>query len=280
MTRRHFFCRTLTSVVSVLFAPRSDYEFVNNYKLLQAAFNKNNVQRHVDVDKLIRAKYQDNLEFCQWLKAFYDQSGAAPGEGYDAKAVRAKGKGGKKYNDSMAKGGAGDKRTMSSTTRSRPASAPRVAQTTTKPRVPARNQPTKKGPLKPNSSENNSRVTVSNNSNNKAASAQADAQLLKKNAELENKVQELESTIVDIEKERDFYFGKLRNVELMLQMKQDKSYEECQLESVVGNIFKVLYATADEDVQVDADGEVRRFTTHLLSFIFLDSVADSFFLFF
>ena len=43
-------------------------------------------------------------------------------------------------------------------------------------------------------------------SNNKAAnSAQADAQLLKKNAELENKVQELESTIVDIEKERDFY---------------------------------------------------------------------------
>ena len=48
---------------------RSDYEFINNYKLLQAAFSKNKVQRHVDVDKLIRAKYQDNLEFCQWLKA-------------------------------------------------------------------------------------------------------------------------------------------------------------------------------------------------------------------
>lgn len=50
---------------------RSDYEFVANYKLLQAAFAKNNVQRFVDVTKLIRAKYQDNLEFCQWLKAFF-----------------------------------------------------------------------------------------------------------------------------------------------------------------------------------------------------------------
>ena len=37
---------------------RSDYEFVANYKLLQASFAKNNVQRFVDVPKLIRAKYQ------------------------------------------------------------------------------------------------------------------------------------------------------------------------------------------------------------------------------
>jgi hypothetical protein len=37
---------------------RSDYEFVANYKLLQVAFTKNNVQRFVDVPKLIRAKYQ------------------------------------------------------------------------------------------------------------------------------------------------------------------------------------------------------------------------------
>lgn len=77
---------------------KSDYEFVNNYKLLQKAFSKHKVQRHVDVDKLIRAKYQDNLEFCQWLKAFYDQSGVVRDD-YDAQAVRAKGKGGKQYND-------------------------------------------------------------------------------------------------------------------------------------------------------------------------------------
>ena len=53
------------------------------------------MKRHVDVDKLIRAKYQDNLEFCQWMKAFFDRSGAER-ESYDPNAVRAKGKGGKK----------------------------------------------------------------------------------------------------------------------------------------------------------------------------------------
>ena len=37
---------------------KSDYEYIQNYKLLQQAFAKNKVQRYVDVDKLIRAKYQ------------------------------------------------------------------------------------------------------------------------------------------------------------------------------------------------------------------------------
>ena len=37
---------------------KSDYEYVQNYKLLQVAFTKNRVQRHIDVDKLIRGKYQ------------------------------------------------------------------------------------------------------------------------------------------------------------------------------------------------------------------------------
>ena len=209
----------------------------------------------MDFNKLIRAKYQDNLEFCQWLKAFYDQSGATPSDDYNAKAVRAKGKGGKKYNDAMANGGGGAKKTMN--TRSRPVTVPRTTTKTTKP------QPTRSGrtaaassvakkPLKPNSSENKS-----NNTSSQAASAQADAQLLKKNVELENKVREYEATIAEIEKERDFYFGKLRNIELMLQVKQDKNYEECEIQTVVDNIFKVLYATADEDVAVDEDGEVR-----------------------
>ena len=41
---------------------KSDYEYIQNYKLLQQAFAKNKVQRYVDVDKLIRAKYQG--EYC------------------------------------------------------------------------------------------------------------------------------------------------------------------------------------------------------------------------
>ena len=61
---------------------------------------------------------------------------------------------------------------------------------------------------------------------------------------------------LELEKERDFYFGKLRNVELMLQVQQDKNFEGSDLDGIVENIFKVLYATADEDVNLDDDGEV------------------------
>merc|ERR1712137_159420 len=54
---------------------------------LQAAFDKNLIERHIDVDKLIRAKYQDNLEFMQWMKCYWDREGAAS-VGYDAVQAR------------------------------------------------------------------------------------------------------------------------------------------------------------------------------------------------
>jgi hypothetical protein len=46
-------------------------------------------------------------------------------------------------------------------------------------------------------------------------------------------------------------------MELMLQVKQDQNFDECDLTAMVDNIFKVLYATADDEVAVDEDGEVK-----------------------
>jgi len=61
---------------------KHEYEFVENYKILQSAFDKNGVKRYIDVNKLKNAKYQDNLEFCQWLKAYFEKN--YNGEAYDA----------------------------------------------------------------------------------------------------------------------------------------------------------------------------------------------------
>ena len=51
---------------------KSDYEYVENYKILQTAFKKNGIKKIIDVEKLTKAKYQDNLEMCQWMKRYYD----------------------------------------------------------------------------------------------------------------------------------------------------------------------------------------------------------------
>jgi RP/EB family microtubule-associated protein len=268
--------RTTVFVIR-LFPFRTDYEYVANYKLLQVAFSKHHVQRYVDVDKLIRAKYQDNLEFCQWLKAFYDQSGAFRPD-YDASAVREKGKGGKKYNDSMSsgsgssKGGisrsnkpvggsAGGRTAVASPIKASASSSTRAGRVTSTTAASAvRPQPQR--PTGTRSSSTNNSKTPLTASENKTrptttTTSQSDSQILKRNIEMENRLKELEVSVAEIEKERDFYFGKLRNVELLLQVRQDKGWEDCNLEDVVDGIFKVLYATADEDIAVDEDGEVR-----------------------
>ena len=148
----------------------------------------------------------------------------------------------------------------------------------TKPRVPTRPTPAKptttsrtsttakttisrptapkgltKGPLKRSSSGNKVSET----------SGEPDATLLKKNAELEATVRKLEEVgieteakLAEAEREKDFYFEKLRNVELLLQIKQGNNFDGCDLQTVVDGIFKVLYATAEDIIEIDEDGEV------------------------
>ncbi|CAJ1895078.1 unnamed protein product [Cylindrotheca closterium] len=241
---------------------RSDYEYIANYKLLQNAFTKNNVQRHVDVNKLIRAKYQDNLEFCQWMKAFFDQTGAHRDD-YDGKAVRARGKGGKQYNQKQsgaapARGARSGSRGRGVVPPSRPTTTSTIRSTTTRAAVGRSASPQKKGsPLR--ARENNMSTTTSPDpeliKKNKDLEAK-NKDLEAKNVEMETKMHDVETAMAELEKERDFYFGKLRNVELMLQVHQDKNFEGADLDALVEKIFKVLYATAEEDVDIDDEGDI------------------------
>jgi RP/EB family microtubule-associated protein len=50
--------------------------------VLQNAFDKNGIKRHIETSKLVKARPLDNLEFCQWLKAYFEKN--YNGEPYDA----------------------------------------------------------------------------------------------------------------------------------------------------------------------------------------------------
>lgn len=71
---------------------KQDFEYVANYKVLQSAFTKLGIERHIDVDRLISGRYMDNLEFMQWFKKFFEMSASRPAD-YDCYGQRCKGKG-------------------------------------------------------------------------------------------------------------------------------------------------------------------------------------------
>merc|ERR1719411_1064991 len=70
----------------VKFRTKLEHEYIQNFKVLQASFKKMTVDKIVPVDKLIKGRFQDNFEFLQWFKKFFDAN--YQGGEYDAMAAR------------------------------------------------------------------------------------------------------------------------------------------------------------------------------------------------
>ncbi|KAK4457125.1 putative microtubule-associated protein rp eb family member 1 protein [Cladorrhinum samala] len=191
----------------VKFNVSSEYAYIQNFKVLQNTFTRHNVERSIPVESLVKCKMQDNLEFLQWTKKFWDQY--YPGGEYDAVARR--------KGAAVPAGGAA-------------AVAPRV---TAAARRPGGTTPTT-GP----------RVGA------KAAPGPATAALQQENATLKE-------TVVGLERERDFYFSKLRDIELLVQQACEEDPElEKQEDGLVKQIQTILYSTEEgfeipESEQVD-----------------------------
>ncbi len=240
---------------------KQSFEFLGNYKILQDSFIRLKVDRHIDVDRLITGRYMDNLEFMQWFKRYYEitTGKATRAEGYDAVEARCKGKGGKDYGKSKAAG-------------ARSGSAPPGQEA----RVAARKKAEEEGRQMARS---RSAAASSENSPGRANAASSRTQkkngmaaptspgtaarmsstaALVANKALVSEVQTLKESnealnrdMIGLEKERDFYFGKLRDIEILLQdMEEDGSLGQPDIGVVVSSkIFKILYATADGFVQ-------------------------------
>jgi RP/EB family microtubule-associated protein len=219
-----------------------DYEFIQNYKVLQTCFTKLKIDRHIEVDKLVRAKYQDNLEFMQWFKRFFELNMGEGNPDYDATGQRTKGKGGNRVKAGngvkLAKAGAPSEQAEKPAARER--------------RAPEKSKQ-KEEPVgeKENVSRNGKKEAPKkvSRARNSAGSSTADA---KKIEELQGVNSELKLTVDGLEKERDFYFGKLRDIEIMLQGSQSEGDDGVPVESgadsnTIQRIFKILYACDEND---------------------------------
>merc|ERR1719330_83128 len=72
----------------VKFNTKLEHEYINNFKVLQNSFKSVNVDKIIPVDKLVKGRFQDNFEFIQWFKKFFDANYEGV-ELYDAVEARA-----------------------------------------------------------------------------------------------------------------------------------------------------------------------------------------------
>ena len=219
---------------------KSDYEYFNNYKVLQSEFNKLNIEKKTDVEKLCRGKYQDNLEFMQWFKGFLDRHSVA--DGYDPIVARSKGKGAGRVENFFGKPG-----TQVTTVKPRRHASSNV-RTSDKHRASAPMSAEKENR---HSAQRMPRLSKSSTLSNEAPeNARLDDSaylaLERKVATLDSANNELKLQVEGLEKERDFYFDKLREIEVLLQTTENTS-------PLMESIFEIMYHTTDEFVVMGED---------------------------
>ncbi|KAJ0426035.1 calponin homology domain-containing protein [Aspergillus carlsbadensis] len=189
----------------VKFNVNSEYAYLQNFKVLQNVFARHQVEKPIPVESLSKCRMQDNLEFLQWTKRYWDQH--YPGGDYDAVARR------------KASGGP-------------PASAPRAGATSAS-SARRGTTPTIGGRARP------------------AAGGAASAGVAALQAELASN----KEAMAGLEKERDFYFAKLRDIELLLQNAIEADPElEKEEDSLVKHIQGILYST-EEGFEIPAEAE-------------------------
>ncbi|CDP12340.1 unnamed protein product [Coffea canephora] len=216
----------------VNFDAKTEYDFIQNYKVLQDVFNKLKIDKHIEVNRLVKGRTLDNLEFLQWLKRYCDSiNGGIMNENYNP--VERRSKGGK---ERFVRTQKSSKSLQTSNTHDHAIGdglgINKVAGT-------------KLGRQCPVSSGVNSSVEI-----------QA----------LTKEITDLKLSVDLLEKERDFYFGKLRDIEILCQSPELENipiavavkkilYAADEKESLLTEAQEIIHQSMDGQAELSKEGE-------------------------
>ncbi|KAJ3606156.1 hypothetical protein NHX12_025677 [Muraenolepis orangiensis] len=210
------------SLKKVKFQAKLEHEYIHNWKVLQASFKRVNVDKIIPVEKLVKGRFQDNLDFIQWFKRFFDAN--YDGKEYDPVQAR-------QGQDAIPPPDPGEqifnlpKKSLHAASSPTAGGASRAAATTPKSTTPSSRPSSAKkipGPSTPAKGEK-----------------ELEAQVTLLNEQMSTIKQALEG----VEKERDFYFSKLREVELLCQEQGEENTP------FVERLMEVLYSADEQQAQ-------------------------------
>lgn len=200
----------------IKFRTNLEHEYIQNFKFVQGAFKKVGCDKEIPVNRLVKARFQDNFEFLQWFKKFFD----ANYDGHEYNALEARG--------NIPIGSLSGPAPARSTLSHAPAARPVSGRTTSTVSHSTTSSTHHTSP--------SSRVGSKLTQNGSATALDQSARL-----KYENEINQLKSLVDAVERERDFYYGKLRSLEDLCQ-KADEASEAVMDKQ---KILDILYATED-----------------------------------
>lgn len=218
----------------------SEYDSRANMKVLQAAFNRHKILKHIEVERLIKCRLQDNLELLQWFKRHWMEHKDV-NVIYDATSRR-------KLGGARTPLGPNSRRTTmtsnppSAGSSSRPSRISSGSYNGTEPVITV---PKRRVSSQGSGRTNDDRV----------------ADLMEQLDQAKVEVKESRTNVETLETERNFYFNKLREIEILTQHidsafeKDDASSKEIQtmpIQELVKQVQDILWQK-DNGFESNAD---------------------------
>ena len=197
---------------------KTEVDFIHNFKILQTAFSKKRIDRAIEIDKLSKKSFQTNMEFLQFMKCYWDMH-APNGEGGGMAAPLAE-------ETQAAKNAVPTPEKAKPQKPAMAGGAKRAAKPAAKPAEAAGGMP---------------RAAAAAAHGAGGASSAADV------AAAQMEVTELKLSVENLERERDFYYSKLREVEVLCQAHEGES------SPFLHEVLEILYKTDEADEFVTPD---------------------------